>query len=76
MGITSVIVTHDVMEGCSIADYVYLLDQGVVAGQGTPEEMLESEDPGIRQFMRGLPDGPVGFHYPAGDYLAEIGAPK
>ncbi len=76
MGITSVIVTHDVLEGCSIADYVYLLDQGIVAGQGTPEEMLESEDPGIRQFMRGLPDGPVGFHYPAGDYLAEIGAPK
>jgi phospholipid/cholesterol/gamma-HCH transport system ATP-binding protein len=76
MGITSVIVTHDVLEGCSIADYVYLLDQGIVAGQGTPEEMLESEDPVIRQFMRGLPDGPVGFHYPAGDYLAEIGAPK
>ncbi len=76
MGITSVIVTHDVLEGCSIADYVYLLDQGIVAGQGTPEEMLESEDPGIRQFMGGLPDGPVGYHYPAGDYLAEIGTPK
>ena len=76
MSITSVIVTHDVMEGCSIADHVYLLDQGIVAGQGTPEEMLESEDPVIRQFMGGLPDGPVGFHYPAGDYLAELGAPK
>ena len=74
MGITSVIVTHDVAEGCSIADYVYLIDRGAVAGQGSPEQMLASEEPGVRQFMRGLPDGPVGYHYPAGDYLDDIGA--
>ena len=72
MGITSVVVTHDVAEGCSIADYVYLLDGGVVAGQGTAEQMTNSQQPGIKQFMNGLPDGPVGYHYPANDYLADL----
>ena len=74
MAITSVVVTHDVAEGCSIADHVYLLGQGKVAGQGTPEEMLNSDDPGIRQFMQGLSDGPVGFHYPAMEYQKDLGA--
>lgn len=72
LGITSVVVTHDVAEGCSIADYVYLLDGGVVAGQGTAEQMINSEQPGIKQFMNGLPDGPVGYHYPANKYLADL----
>ncbi len=72
MGITSVVVTHDVAEGCSIADYVYLLDGGVVAGQGTAEQMINSQQPGIKQFMNGLPDGPVGYHYPANDYLVDL----
>ncbi len=73
MGIASVVVTHDVYEGCSIADYVYLLDNGKVAGQGTAEEMMNSNQPGIRQFMNGLPDGPVRYHYPAGNYLDDLG---
>ena len=73
MGITSVVVTHDVAEGCSIADYVYLLDHGGVAGQGAPDEILVSDDPGVRQFMQGLADGPVGFHYPANDYITDLG---
>ncbi len=72
LGITSVIVTHDVTEGCSIADYVYLLDSGVTAGHGTAQEMLNSKQPGIRQFMNGLPDGPVGYHYPAKNYLEDL----
>ncbi len=76
MGITSVIVTHDVAEGCSIADYVYLLDGGGVAGHGSPEEMMNSDNPGVRQFMQGLPDGPVGFHYPAADYILDLGVEK
>ena len=75
MGITSVVVTHDVAEGCSIADYVYLLDNGRVAGHGTADEMMSSEDPGINQFMNGLPDGPVGYHYPAAEYLEDLGVP-
>ncbi|NKB75940.1 MAG: ATP-binding cassette domain-containing protein [Gammaproteobacteria bacterium] len=72
LGLTSVVVTHDVAEGCSIADYVYLLDSGKVIGHGTPEEMLASTQPEIHQFMNGLPDGPVGYHYPANDYLTDL----
>ncbi len=73
MGISSVVVTHDVQEGCSIADYVYLLDGGVVAGHGTPEEMRSSDDPAIAQFINGLPDGPVGYHYPAAPIRQDFG---
>ena len=73
MGITSVVVTHDVPEGCSIADYVYLLDDGIVAGHGAADEMINSDHPGIRQFMNGLPDGPVAYHYPAGNYVDDLG---
>ena len=73
MGTASVVVTHDVHEGCSIADYVYLLDNGKVAGQGTAEDMMNSSQPEIRQFMNGLPDGPVRYHYPAGNYLDDLG---
>ncbi len=72
MGLTSVVVTHDVHEGCSIADYVYLLGNGKVMSHGTPEEMQNSEQPETRQFMRGLPDGPVGYHYPATDYGEDL----
>ena len=76
LGLTSVVVTHDVAEGCSIADYVYLLDSGRVIGHGTPAEMLASTQPEIHQFMNGLPDGPVGYHYPAADYLSDLRAPR
>ncbi|MEA3292562.1 MAG: ABC transporter ATP-binding protein [Pseudomonadota bacterium] len=72
LGLTSVVVTHDVAEGCSIADHVYLLANGHVIGAGTPEEVLASEQPEIRQFMAGLPDGPVPYHYPAPDYLRDL----
>lgn len=72
MQLTSLVVTHDVAEGFSIADYVYLLDGGGVAGHGTPEQMRTSDKPGIRQFVHGLPDGPVAYHYPAADYAEEL----
>lgn len=72
LGLTSVVVTHDVSEGCSIADRIYLMDGGRIAGSGTAGEMLGSEDPWIRQFMQGCADGPVRYHHPAGDYLEEI----
>lgn len=66
MGLTSVIVSHDVHEVCSIADYVYILSDGLVIAEGSPAEILEDKNPKTRQFMRGEPDGPVAFHYPAG----------
>ncbi len=69
---TSLVVTHDVSEGLSIADRVFLLGDGKVIAQGTPQEMQETDVPEVRQFIDGAPDGPVGYHYPAPDYLADL----
>ncbi len=68
----SVVVTHDVEEGLSIADRVFLLGGGAVLAHGTPQELLESPQPEVRQFLHGLPDGPVAFHYPASDYRGAL----
>lgn len=65
LGATAIIVTHDVAETFAIADYVYMINEGRVAGEGTPEELGRSEDPFVRQFLKATPDGPVRFHYPA-----------
>ena len=73
LGLTSIVVTHDVIEGRSIADYLYLLSGGKTIGQGTPDEMVDSDLPEVKQFMNGLPDGPVGYHYPAAEYRADLG---
>ncbi|WP_330926569.1 ATP-binding cassette domain-containing protein [Candidatus Sororendozoicomonas aggregata] len=68
LGVTSVIVSHDLNETASISDYLYLLADGHIIGQGTPEAMRHSEDPKVKQFMQGQPDGPVPFHYPASNF--------
>ena len=73
LGLTSIVVTHDVSEGRSIADYLYLLSGGKTIGRGTPDEMVDSDLPEVKQFMNGLPDGPVGYHYPAAEYRADLG---
>ena len=72
LGLTSVVVSHDLTETASIADYLYLLADGHVIGKGTPDELLESRDPRVRQFMKGIPDGPVPFHFPAVDFNREL----
>jgi len=72
LGMTSVVVSHDVAEACDIADYVYLVGDGRVIAQGTPEAMARSESSQVRQFMNGLPDGPVPFHYPAPGYADDL----
>jgi len=72
LGITSVVVSHDLAETASIADYLYVVGDGQVLGQGTPQELMQSDDPRIRQFMTGDPDGPVPFHYPAPDYREDL----
>ena len=72
IGITSVIVSHDVPEVMSIADYVYLIANRKVVAQGTPEQLRQEANPEVVQFVHGLPDGPVPFHYPANDYLQEL----
>ncbi|MCG8670688.1 MAG: ATP-binding cassette domain-containing protein [Pseudomonadales bacterium] len=65
LGHTSIVVSHDVAETASIADYIYIISDGEVVGSGAPEEVLHTDLPRVKQFMQGLPDGPVPFHYPA-----------
>ncbi len=72
LGITSVVVTHDVYESLKIVDYLYFVSAGRIVAQGTPEEVRVSTDPFVRQFVDGEPDGPVPFHYPARPYAEEL----
>ena len=73
---TSLIVSHDVQECFAICDYAYLLSsQGRVVAHGKPAELNVSEDPEVRQFIRGEPDGPVRFHYPAKPLAEDFGVP-
>jgi phospholipid/cholesterol/gamma-HCH transport system ATP-binding protein len=72
LGLTSIIVSHDIDETCSIADHVYVIADGRVAGEGAPRELTGTSDPEVEQFMKGLPDGPVPFHYPGPPYLADL----
>ena len=69
---TTIIVSHDVAETCSIADYVYLLVGGRVVAAGAPDDLMSSMQPEVRQFMHGLSDGVVPFHYPAPQYREEL----
>jgi phospholipid/cholesterol/gamma-HCH transport system ATP-binding protein len=72
LGVTSIVVTYDVVESLKIADYAYFLANGVVAAHGTVAEVQASKDPFVRQFVDLLPDGPVAFHYPGRDYRADL----
>ncbi len=73
-GATSILVSHDVDECFSICDYAYLMSsQGKVVAHGKPNQLAESEDPEVRQFIRGEPDGPVRFHYPARPLAEDFG---
>jgi phospholipid/cholesterol/gamma-HCH transport system ATP-binding protein len=65
LGTTSIIVTYDVSESLKLVDYLYVISDGVVVGEGTPEEMLASDNPIVHQFIHAEPDGPIAFHYPA-----------
>ncbi len=72
LGITSLLVSHDVQETLSIADYVILISGGKVIEAGSPDELARSDSPWVRQFIDGLPDGPVPFHYPAPDLVEQF----
>jgi phospholipid/cholesterol/gamma-HCH transport system ATP-binding protein len=72
LGLTSLLVSHDVQESCSIADYVCVLSGGKVIGFGTPQELKDSDNAEVRQFLRGEPDGPIPFHFPASDYAQDL----
>jgi phospholipid/cholesterol/gamma-HCH transport system ATP-binding protein len=73
-GATSILVSHDVDECFSICDYAYLMSsQGKVVAHGTAKQLTDSQDPEVRQFIRGEPDGPVRFHYPAPPLAEDFG---
>lgn len=72
LGLTSIVVSHDVQEISAVADDVFLLSSGKVVAGGTPQELAANPSEIVRQFMGGLADGPVPFHYPAADYFGEL----
>jgi phospholipid/cholesterol/gamma-HCH transport system ATP-binding protein len=72
LGLTSVVVTHDVDEVSSIADCTFLLSAGKVVASGTPADLQDHHSETVMQFMTGMADGPVPFHYPAPDYGEQL----
>ncbi|MDQ5887690.1 MAG: hypothetical protein RL210_2678 [Pseudomonadota bacterium] len=72
LGATSILVTHDIVESLQIVDYVYFVSEGVIVAQGTPDEIRASKMPFVHQFVKGEPDGPVPFQYPAPDYADDL----
>jgi phospholipid/cholesterol/gamma-HCH transport system ATP-binding protein len=72
LGITSIVVTYDVVASLKVADFAYFLSDGVVAAHGSIEEIRTSKDPFVRQFVDSLPDGPVAFHYRSRPYEADL----
>ena len=73
LGLTSVIVSHDLDETFHIADQVIVLANGKIAAQGTPDEVRQSTDPLVHQFVSAAPDGPVRFHYPGPSVAQDFG---
>ncbi len=72
LGVTSIVVSHDVPEVMSIADWVYILANGKVIAKGTPQELRDNPDPQVQQFLQGDADGPVPFRYPAEPIMQEL----
>jgi phospholipid/cholesterol/gamma-HCH transport system ATP-binding protein len=72
LGLTSIVVSHDVDEISSIADRTYLISDGKVVASGSPEDLQENCSAVVMQFMNGMADGPVPFHYPAPDYGEQL----
>jgi phospholipid/cholesterol/gamma-HCH transport system ATP-binding protein len=72
LGITSIVVSHDVQELATIADESYLLLDGRIAAAGTPEQLRTSPSAAVQQFMTGAAEGPVAFNYPAPDYATQL----
>lgn len=72
LGITSIIVSHDVAEVSAISDYIYMISEGKVVDHGPPAELKRSGSDWVQQFLQALPDGPVPFQYPAPDYRSDL----
>ena len=76
LGATSIVVTHDVIESLQIVDYLYFVSDGRIVGHGTPEEIRQTTEPFIKQFVHAELDGPTPFHYPAKAYADDLGLPR
>ena len=72
LGLTSLVVTHDIQESLKIVDYIYFVSDGVIEAEGTAEEIIASGLPFVHQFVHGEADGPVPFHYPAPPYADDL----
>ena len=72
LGATSIMVTHDIQESMLIVDYIYFMSEGRVVAEGTPDELRATKDPFVLQFLYAEADGPVPFHYPVGDFSADL----
>ncbi len=72
LGITSIVVSHDVAEVSTVADKSYLISDGKVAASGSPDELSVAKSKLVRQFMHGMADGPVAFHFDAPDYAEQL----
>jgi phospholipid/cholesterol/gamma-HCH transport system ATP-binding protein len=72
LGISSILVSHDVQEVSTVADCSYLISDGKVAASGSPDELSNTSSELVRQFMHGMADGPVAFHFPAPDYADQL----
>jgi phospholipid/cholesterol/gamma-HCH transport system ATP-binding protein len=76
LGLSSIVVTYDVKESLKVSNYVYVIADGRVIGQGTPAEVQRSDDPYLKQFLNALPDGPVRFHFPGAELAEDLGLEK
>ncbi|MEO8461222.1 MAG: ABC transporter ATP-binding protein [Dokdonella sp.] len=76
LGLTGILVAHELSAVRRVADHVYLLAAGKLVAHGTPDELEHDDSPWTRQFFGGEADGPVPFHYPAGDYALDLGFPQ
>lgn len=72
LNLTSIVVSHDVHETAQIADYIVIIFQGKILAKGSPDEVLRHPAEAVQQFVRGLADGPVSFHFPAKNYQEEL----
>lgn len=72
MGCTCLVVSHDINETLSISDHMIVLADGKVIGEGKPDDVVHGDNEHVQQFLQGLPDGPVPFHYPAPDYRQDL----
>lgn len=72
LGTTSIVVTYDLMSSLKVVDYLYFIYNGVVAAHGSVDEMLNSQDPSVHQFLHAEPDGPISFQFPSNPYMDDL----